>query len=103
MIFGYTFPLTVRLFVGSADQASRGVGLVYAANTAGCVAGTVLAGFVLIPALGTSVAIITAGAILAIAGGALAFGFAPRGDKLRPAAATPAAATFLSTARALHT
>ena len=94
-IFGYTFPLTVRLFVGRADQASRGVGLVYAANTAGCVAGTVLAGFVLIPALGTSVAIITAGAILAIAGGALAFGFAPRGDKLRPAACLAAAAALL--------
>ena len=53
-IFGYTFPLTVRLFVDSAEQASRGVGLVYAANTAGCVAGTVLAGFVLIPSLGTA-------------------------------------------------
>jgi spermidine synthase len=96
VIFGYTFPLTVRLFVGSADEASRGVGLVYAANTAGCVAGTVLAGFVLIPVLGTSVAIITAGAILAIVGGALAFGFAPRGEKLRPAACLAAAAALLT-------
>ena len=61
VIFGYTFPLTVRLFVDSAEQASRGVGLVYAANTAGCVAGTVLAGFVLIPALGTSASIIVVG------------------------------------------
>jgi spermidine synthase len=95
-IFGYTFPLTVRLFVGSADEASRGVGLVYAANTAGCVVGTVLAGFVLIPALGTSVAIITVGAILAAAGGALAFGFAPRGEKLRPAACLAAAAALLT-------
>ena len=95
-IFGYTFPLTVRLFVGSADEASRGVGLVYAANTAGCVAGTVLAGFVLIPALGTSVAIITVGAILAAAGGALAFGSAPRGEKLRPAACLAAAAALLT-------
>jgi spermidine synthase len=95
-IFGYTFPLTVRLFVGRADEASRGVGLVYAANTAGCVAGTVLAGFVLIPQLGTSVAIITVGVVLAIAGGALAFGFAPRGDKLRPAACLAAVAVLLT-------
>ena len=95
-IFGYTFPLTVRLFVGSAEEASRGVGLVYAANTAGCVAGTVLAGFVLIPQLGTSVAIITAGAVLAMAGGALAFGFAPRGEKLRPAACLAAVAALLT-------
>jgi spermidine synthase len=95
-IFGYTFPLTVRLFVGSAEEASRGVGLVYAANTAGCVVGTVLAGFVLIPRLGTSVAIITVGAILAIVGGALAFGFAPRGEKLRPAACVAAVAALLT-------
>jgi spermidine synthase len=95
-IFGYTFPLTARLFVGGADEASRGVGLVYAANTAGCVAGTVLAGFVLIPQLGTSVAIITVGAILAMVGGALAFGFAPRGEKLRPVACVAAVAALLT-------
>ena len=93
-IFGYTFPLTVRLFAGSAEQASRGVGLVYAANTAGCVAGTVLAGFVLIPALGTSTSIITVGLVLAAAGGALVFGFAPRGEKLRPAACLAAVAAL---------
>ena len=95
-IFGYTFPLTVRLFVGSAEEASRGVGLVYAANTAGCVAGTVLAGFVLIPPLGTSTAIITVGLVLAVAGGALAFRSAARGEKLRPAACLAAAAALLT-------
>lgn len=95
-LFGYTFPLTVRLFVGSADEASRGVGVVYAANTAGCVAGTVLAGFVLIPQLGTSLAIITVGVILAMAGGALAFGFAPRGEELRPAACVAAVVVLLT-------
>jgi spermidine synthase len=56
-LLGYAFPLTVRLFVESAAHASRGVGFVYAANTAGCVVGTVAAGFVLIPALGASVSI----------------------------------------------
>jgi predicted membrane-bound spermidine synthase len=93
--FGYTFPLTVRLFAGSADQASRGVGLVYAANTAGCVAGTVLAGFVLIPALGTSASIIVAGLVLAVFGGALAIGPAPRAAMLRPAVGLAAVAALL--------
>jgi predicted membrane-bound spermidine synthase len=96
VIFGYTFPLTVRLFVGSADQASRGVGLVYAANTAGCVAGTVLAGFVLIPALGTSVSIMVVGLVLAVVGGALAVGYAPRREMLRPAVGLAAAAALLA-------
>jgi spermidine synthase len=95
-IFGYTFPLTVRLFVGRADEASRAVGLAYAANTAGCVAGTVLAGFVLIPELGTSASIIVVGLVLAVFGGALAIGFAPRRQLLRPAIGVLAAAALLA-------
>jgi spermidine synthase len=100
MIFGYTFPLTVRLFVGDADQASQGVGLVYAANTAGCVVGTVLSGFVLIPTLGTSASIIVVGLVLAALGGALAIGAAPlrvrRWEMLRPAVGLAAVAALLS-------
>jgi spermidine synthase len=95
-IFGYTFPLTVRLFVGSADEASRGVGLVYAANTAGCVAGTVLAGFVLIPSLGTSMSIVVVGLVLAAFGCALAIGPAPRREMLRPAVGLAAAVALLA-------
>ena len=100
-IFGYTFPLTVRLFVSSADQASRGVGLAYAANTAGCVAGTVLAGFVLIPTLGYNASIIVAGILLAAVGGAVAVGsarrreIAQRRELLRPAVGLAAAAALL--------
>jgi spermidine synthase len=100
LIFGYTFPLTVRLFVASADQASRGVGIVYAVNTAGCVVGTVLAGFVLIPELGASASIIVAGLVLAVLGGALAVGSAryregrPR-QVLRPAVSLAAVATLI--------
>jgi spermidine synthase len=99
-IFGYTFPLTVRLFVGSADQASRGVGLAYAANTAGCVAGTVLAGFVLIPTLGYNRSIIVVGIFLAAVGGAVAIGSARRREMLlweilRPAVALAAAAALV--------
>lgn len=83
-ILGYTFPLTVRLFVDSAAHASRGVGFVYAANTAGCVVGTVSAGFVLIPFLGTSASIITLCIVQAAIGSGLAIAFAPRKEVLRP-------------------
>jgi spermidine synthase len=69
---------------------------VYAANTAGCVAGTVLAGFVLIPALGTSVSIMVVGLVLAVVGGALAVGYAPRREMLRPAVGLAAAAALLA-------
>jgi spermidine synthase len=89
-ILGYTFPLTVRLFVDSAAQASRGVGFVYAVNTAGCVAGTVSAGFVLIPTIGTSAAIITLCVAQAVLGVGLAFTHAARRDLLRPFVAVAA-------------
>jgi spermidine synthase len=95
-IFGYTFPLTVRLFVGSADEASRGVGLVYAANTAGCVVGTVLAGFVLIPSLGFSTSIVVVGLVLAVFGGALAIGSARREGPLAPAVGLVAVVALLA-------
>ena len=62
-----------------------GCRVVYAVNTAGCVAGTVLAGFVLIPGLGASASIIMAGLVLAVLGGALAIGSAPRRETVLPA------------------
>ena len=77
-LLGFAFPLTARLFTDSAALASRGVGLVYAANTAGCVVGTVVAGFVLIPAIGASASIIALCLAQAVLGGALAVRYAPR-------------------------
>ena len=75
-LLGYAFPLTVRLFVETAGQASRGVGLLYAANTAGCVVGTVVAGFVLIPTLGTLTSIVLLCIFEAVLGAGLAIVFA---------------------------
>ena len=77
-LLGYAFPLTVRLFVDSPGQASRGVGLLYAANTAGCVVGTVVAGFVLIPTLGTLTSITLLCVFEAAIGAGLAIVFARR-------------------------
>jgi spermidine synthase len=96
-ILGFTFPLTVRLFVDSAEEASRGVGLVYAANTAGCVAGTVLAGFVLIPTLGTSAAIITVCLVQAVLGSALTLRSSLRAGWLPRLAGLTAAGVLLVT------
>ncbi len=82
-LLGYAFPLTVRLFVETADQASRGVGLLYAFNTAGCVVGTVIAGFVLIPTLGTLTSIVLLCLFEAVLGAALAIVFARRRRTVR--------------------
>lgn len=49
---GATLPLLTKYVVQSDDQVGPRVGLIYAMNTVGAVAGTVVAGFMLLPTLG---------------------------------------------------
>jgi spermidine synthase len=51
---GMAFPIGVRLWLASDDRAGRDVGLVYALNLAGAIAGSVVGGFVLLSALGSA-------------------------------------------------
>jgi spermidine synthase len=51
MLLGAAFPVAVRL-AGGADRIGRDLGAVLALNTAGGIAGTLLTGFVLVPAFG---------------------------------------------------
>jgi len=52
LAIGATFPCAVAAVAGPAERAGRTVGYVYAVNTLGAIAGTVLAGFLLIPTWG---------------------------------------------------
>ena len=49
---GATFPLAVRWFAADSDAPARRTAVLYATNTAGAAVGALVAGFVLIPALG---------------------------------------------------
>ncbi len=57
---GATLPILLRHFVEDGERLGRTVGLVYAVNTFGAVAGCVAAGFLLVPALGINKTIIIA-------------------------------------------
>jgi spermidine synthase len=71
LALGATFPLAIRWFARDARSAARATGTLYAANTAGAAAGSLLAGFVLIPTLGLSASIrVAVTASLAAAAGA---------------------------------
>ena len=59
-LMGLTFTLLVRVACRSADEASRDAGSVYAANTVGSIAGSLAAGFVAIPLLGTQNSLVAA-------------------------------------------
>jgi spermidine synthase len=51
VFIGATYPLAVRILVNEPAAAAHGAARVYAWNTVGAIAGALLAGFVLIPAL----------------------------------------------------
>ncbi|HZD68988.1 MAG TPA: fused MFS/spermidine synthase, partial [Actinomycetes bacterium] len=67
-LMGATLPLLVRHLVRTLAEAGRRLGELYAANTAGAVAGTVVAGFVLIEFLGLRLTSYTAVGLNLLAG-----------------------------------
>ncbi len=67
-LMGTTLPLLVRHLVRTLDEAGARLGELYAANTAGAVTGTVVAGFVLIEFLGLRLTSYVAVALNLLAG-----------------------------------
>jgi spermidine synthase len=55
LLMGMAFPIGVSLWVSSVDneQAGQRVGVIYAVNVAGAVAGSLLTGYILLPAIGS--------------------------------------------------
>lgn len=52
MLFGMTFPILIKIISGGSIFVGRGTGLIYASNTVGAIAGSLMAGFLLLPKLG---------------------------------------------------
>jgi spermidine synthase len=67
-LMGATLPLLVRHLVRTVDEAGARLGELYAANTAGAVTGTVIAGFVLIEFIGLRLTSYVAVALNLLAG-----------------------------------
>jgi spermidine synthase len=57
LLIGATFPCAVAVAGRGADRIGGDVGRIYAVNTAGAIAGTMLAGFILVPAMGVNAAL----------------------------------------------
>jgi spermidine synthase/MFS family permease len=77
ILSGMSLPLAVRVFSADADRPGNAVGIVYAVNTLGSIAGALAAGLWLLPALGTSrslALLATCGAISGTAAAAVAWG-----------------------------
>jgi spermidine synthase len=68
LLIGTTFPLVIAAVGRGIERLGREVGIVYGANTIGTIAGSVLAGFALIPALGIQRTVVVAAAANLAAG-----------------------------------
>jgi spermidine synthase len=92
-LMGATLPLMVRQFVTRSDKLGNRVGLFYSANTIGALAGTLLTGFLLLPALGVKSTVgIAVAANLLIGLAAVLAGWRVAPPRAAPAEATGGAA-----------
>ena len=53
LLLGFAFPIGLSLWAGTAPDASRRIGAFYSLNVCGAIAGSILGGFVLLPAIGS--------------------------------------------------
>lgn len=93
LLMGASFPLAVRLASTRSSRLGRDVGAVYGANTIGSVAGSLAAGFLLLPAIGTQTTLIVVAAIN-VTLGAVLLQRAPGGARLARGAWAAAAAVL---------
>ena len=77
-LMGAAFPLLCRLAVGGDATVGRAIGAVYAWNTVGCIAGSVLVSFLVLPGIGPSATIRAAVTLNAILSAVLLLSRAPR-------------------------
>jgi spermidine synthase len=71
IFFGLAFPVGLRLWAGASDaggHTAERVGVFYAANTGGAIAGSIASGFILLPALGTRGSLVAMGALFLASG-----------------------------------
>ena len=67
LLMGFTFPLANALIQRTEQSVGRRAGVLYLANTAGAVCGSLAAGFLLLPSFGLQVSAAILGAVAAIA------------------------------------
>lgn len=93
VLMGISFPLLIESLRGGQQRVGRRVGSAYALNTLGAIAGSVLTGFLVLPALGSRLTMLSAAGLSMLNGVALFWltRGAERRTRLRWAVAAPAA------------
>jgi spermidine synthase len=103
ILFGLAFPVGLRLWTGleqSGHHTAERIGLFYAINTCGAIAGAIAAGFILLPRLGSKGSLIAMAALFLLSGLAIQTLLAAR-RPIFTLVAVLAAVAFVSEARAV--
>ncbi len=66
LLFGGTLPVVAKLYAREIKSLGRRIGDIYALNTLGAIAGSIVAGFILLPLLGMQNSLAVLGAVLII-------------------------------------
>jgi spermidine synthase len=93
---GAAFPLAVAAGIRTPETSSRDAAMIYAANTAGAIAGSIAAGFLLVPVLGTESTVKLLGVVAAAAGLLMVLFDRSRARRWFVAGGTPAAALAMA-------
>lgn len=88
LFLGACFPVAVQAYSRSVDSLGRSIGTVYGCNTAGCIVGSIVGGFLLMPALGLHGTMATACTVNLLAAAGLAVAGLPFFGRSVPAAST---------------
>ncbi len=72
-LMGLSFPLIVKILISDTHLLGRRLGQAYAVNTLGAIAGSLVAGFVLLPAVGIQKSIVGVAVLNVVIGGILVF------------------------------
>ena len=102
ILLGLAFPIGLTLWAGddASDDTSRRAGTFYSLNVLGAILGSVLAGFVLLPQLGTRTSLIAIAALATLSSILLAISARKTNPAMAIATAVIAPALFLIGARA---
>jgi spermidine synthase len=99
LLLGIAFPLVNKIYTSDINRLGHGIGNIYSANTLGSIAGSFMAGFILIPAIGITKSMMLIASINVILGTVVAFSTIFTGYKAKwPALAAAAVLVGVVTA-----
>lgn len=96
MLLGATFPTVIKIVTPEVDHRANRTGMVYAANTAGALLGSLAGGFAILPTFGARIGLLVIALVFACSGAIMMVGSGRWSELRRPAIIVPVAVATLA-------